>query len=109
MMRRWSAFAMRLRLDASTKSQPFKSCWRRSACCQCNNELSQPSLRCEVAGEVEEQLGQPVAGIGIDGAVVGGHNRHVVGDGSIDSVQRRYYGLHLAVRPQGQIAEWARR
>lgn len=45
------------------------------------------ALWCEVAGKVKDQLGQ-VGGIGIDGSVGGGHNRHVGRDCAVVGVQR---------------------
>ena len=60
----------------------------------------------EVAGDVEDQLRESRR-IGIDLAVGGGHDRHVVGDGSIQCVQRRDHRLVCAVRPQRQIAQCA--
>ena len=49
---------------------------------------TRPTLRREVAGDVQDQLRQ-VRGEGIDGAVVGRHDRHVRRDESIHRVQRR--------------------
>ena len=43
-------------------------------------------LRSEVAGEVEDEVGG-VGGVGVDLAVVGGHDGHVRGDGSVGGIQ----------------------
>ena len=65
-------------------------------------------LRREVAGDVQDQLRQS-GGVGVDGAVIGGHDCHVGGDEAVVGIQRRYRGLALAVRPQGQVRHGAAR
>src|ERR1039457_1712565 len=45
------------------------------------------ALRRKIAGDVEDQLGEPRR-ISIDLSVGGGHDRHVVGDRSVQCVQR---------------------
>src|ERR1035438_4938458 len=62
-------------------------------------------LRCEVAGDVEDQLRQSV-GKGVNLARrTRRHDCHVVGNGTIGCIQRRDDRLLLAVRPQRSISE----
>ena len=55
-------------------------------------------LRCEVAGDVEDQL-RDSRREGIDLSIGAGHDRHVVGDRAIQRVQGRDQRFRIAVGP----------
>src|SRR5579863_2585398 len=68
--------------------------------------LRGPSLRREVAGDVQNQVGQ-VGSISVNRTIVGGNDRHIRRDDSVVSIQRRYGRLAFAIGPECQIWHWA--